>query len=367
MERRTIALIIAVILIAGAIAYLQQFSPDKSYAGTSVAPGNRTAVNAEKAPKYERAKEIALPSGFVNIDNITIRGLIGKDVILVDFWTYSCINCERTIPYLNMWYAKYHDKGLEIIGVHTPEFPFEHDITNVRRAVAKSGIRYPVVLDNDYATWGSYGNQYWPADYLIDIDGFVVDKHFGEGDYDATEKKIQALLQERADALGITIPVPNTTGIPQDEIPVDFTKVGSPETYFGSGWNEYLANGRQLTAGPQILVRPITEQPNALYLSGSWNFQVPFAENTGTAAIMYRYNAKNVYFVASAANATAVHVLLDGNPVTSEAAGADVRNSTVLVKDQQLYSIISGSDYGEHLLELDIMDPGLQAYTFTFG
>ena len=367
MERRTIALIIAVILIAGAIAYLQQFSPNKSYTGTSVAPGNRTAINAEKALKYERAKEIALPSGFVNVDNITIGSLIGKKVILVDFWTYSCINCERTIPYLNMWYAKYHDKGLEIIGVHTPEFPFEHDIANVRRAVTKFGIRYPVVLDNDYATWGSYGNQYWPADYLIDIDGFVVDKHFGEGDYDVTEKKIQDLLQERADALGITVSIPNTTGIPADSIPVDFSKVGSPETYFGSGRNQYLANGQQLTPGPQTLVRPGYVQPNALYLTGPWNFQDPYAENTGNATIIYRYDAKNVYFVASAGNATAVHVLLDGKPVTADVAGADVKGGTVTVKDEQLYTIISGSDYGEHLLELDIPDPGLRAYTFTFG
>jgi thiol-disulfide isomerase/thioredoxin len=367
MENKTLALIVAVILIAGAILYLQQFTPNKSYTGTQVTPGNRTAINAEKALKYEYAKEIALPSGFVNVDNITIGSLIGKEVILVDFWTYSCINCERTIPYLNMWYSKYHPYGLEIIGVHTPEFPFEHDITNVRRAVTKFGIRYPVVLDNAYATWGSYGNQYWPADYLIDIDGFVVDKHFGEGDYDVTEQKIRDLLQERADALSLTIVLPNTTGIPADAIAIDYSKVGSPETYFGSGRNQYLANGQQLTVGPQTLVRPATVQLNALYLAGGWNFQNPYAENTGNATIVYQYNAKNVYFVASAVNATAVQILLDGKPVTADVAGADVTDRTVTVKDERLYTIIEGSDYGQHTLELDIPEPGLRAYTFTFG
>lgn len=214
MEKKTLALIIAVILIVGAIMYLEQFRPNTSYTGSPVAPGARAAINAEKMQKYEYAKEIAKPSGYINTDNITIASQIGKNVVLVDFWTYSCINCERTIPYLNMWQEKYHDKGLVIIGVHTPEFLFEHDINNVRAAVRKFGIQYPVVLDNDYATWSSYGNHYWPADYLIDIDGFVVYKHFGEGDYEVTEKKIQDLLQERANALGVTLAIPNTPESP---------------------------------------------------------------------------------------------------------------------------------------------------------
>jgi len=366
MEKRTIALIVALILIAGAIVYLQQFSPDKSFTGTSVAPGNRTAINTEKALKYPVAREIAKPSGFINTGNITIGGLVGKKVILVDFWTYSCINCERTIPYLNLWYSKYHDKGLEIIGVHTPEFPFEHDMGNVQKAVRKFGIQFPVVLDNDYATWGSYGNQYWPEDYLIDIDGFIVNRHIGEGDYDSTEHEIQALLRERATALKITVDIPNTTSTPGDVIAVDFSKVGSPETYFGSGQNQYLANGLPRTAGPQVLLLPGTVQQDMLYLAGPWNFTDAWAENTGNASIVYRYDAKNVYFVASAVNTTAVRVLLDGKPVTA-GAGTDVTGSIAMIRDEQLYTIVQGSDYGIHTLELDISQPGLRAYTFTFG
>ena len=134
------------------------------------------------------------------------------------------------IPYLNLWYSEYHDQGLEIIGVHTPEFQFEHDINNVRMAVQKFGIQYPVVLDNNYATWDSYGNRYWPEDYLIDIDGFIVYHHIGEGDYNETEAEIQDLLRERAGALGLNISISNTTSVPSDAVAVNFSEVGSPET-----------------------------------------------------------------------------------------------------------------------------------------
>jgi len=366
MENRSIALIVALVLIAGAIIVLSPLSPGRSFAGTPVTPGNRTAINAEKARLYPYAKEIAEPSGFINVENITIGSLVGKEVILVDFWTYSCINCERTIPYLNMWYAKYHAQGLEIIGVHTPEFQFEHDISNVEAAVHKFGIQYPVVLDNNYATWGSYGNQYWPEDYLIDIDGFIVDRHIGEGDYDATEMEIQRLLRERAEALGINVSIADTTGVPADAIAVNFSLVGSPETYFGSGRNQYLGNGRPDVPGQQTLVLPGEVQPDTLYLGGQWNFTDQYAENTGNASVVFRYDAKNVYFVASAGNSTPVRVTLDGEPLTTS-AGSDVANSTVTIQAEQLYTLVSGSGYGGHTLELDIPEPGLRAYTFTFG
>ncbi len=366
MEKRTIALVIAVILIAGAIVYLEQFSANKSYTGTPVAPGNRTAINAEKAKIYPYAKEIAQPSGFVNVDNITIGSLIGKNVILVDFWTYSCINCVRTIPYLNMWYSEYHDQGLEIIGVHTPEFQFEHNIDNVRQAVRRFGIRYPVVLDNNYATWDSYGNQYWPEEYLIDIDGFIVYRAIGEGDYNATEMEIQNLLRERAQALGIQANISNTTAAPANAVSVDFSQIGSQETYFGAGKNQFLANGQQSATGPQALVIPGSVQSNMLYLGGTWNFADEYAETTGNDSIVFQYNAKNVYFVASADNATAVTVMLDGKPIGSS-AGSDVTGGVATIQDERLYTLIAGTDYGEHTLKLDIAQPGLRAYTFTFG
>jgi thiol-disulfide isomerase/thioredoxin len=345
---------------------LLPLSPNKPYGNTSLAPGNRAAINAEKAQLYPYAKEIEQPSGFINTDSITIGSLIGKKVILVDFWTYSCINCQRTLPYLNMWYSKYHDQGLEIIGVHKPEFQFEHDIGNVRQAVRKFDIRYPVVLDNLGATWSSYGARYWPEDYLIDIDGFVVERHIGEGDYDTTEQKIQGLLRERAQALGINASIPNATGVPSDMIPVNFSEVMSPETYFGALRNNNLANGVQLVVGVQNLTRPPVIHTNNLSLVGSWNIHLQYAENTGNASIIFRYHARNVYFVASATNATTVTVMLDGKPLTS-GAGSDSINSTVSIRDERLYTLVSGNESAEHTLELNIPEPGLRAYTLTFG
>jgi len=366
MEKRTIALIAALIIIAGAIIALSSLAPNRSYTGTTVAPGNRTAINAEKAKLYPYANEIADPSGFVNVDNITIGSLVGKEVILVDFWTYSCINCERTIPYLNFWYAKYHPFGLEIIGVHTPEFQFEHDINNVRAAVQKFGIRYPVVLDNDYATWDSYGNQYWPEDYLIDIDGFVRYKNIGEGNYNETEAEIQSLLQERASELNLSLSIPATIGVPADAVPINYGEVQSPETYFGSARNQYLANGNAGTSGNQTLTIPPALQADELYLAGPWFFADQYAENTGNASVVYQYDARNVYLVASADTPVPVYVLLDGVPIAGT-SGSDVSNGTVTVQANQLYSLVLGNDYGAHTLELDIPLPGLKAYTFTFG
>jgi cytochrome c biogenesis protein CcdA/thiol-disulfide isomerase/thioredoxin len=159
----------------------------------------QTRMNKEQF--YPRYNEIVDPSGFVNTDPITIGELIGDKVVLIDFWTYSCINCQRTLPYLTSWYEKYRDTGLEIVGIHTPEFAFEKNTDNVIEAANKFGITYPIVLDNDYATWGAYKNQYWPHKYLIDIDGFIVYDHIGEGAYEETEAKIQELLEERSEVL----------------------------------------------------------------------------------------------------------------------------------------------------------------------
>ena len=366
MEKRTLYLIAALILIAAAIIELSSISPNRQYTGVAVQPWNRTAVNQEKASLYPLAKELANPSGFINTGPFTIQSLVGKDVILVDFWTYSCINCERTIPYLNLWYQEYHADGLQIIGVHTPEFQFEHDIGNVQTAVTKFGIRYPVVLDNTYATWDSYGNQYWPEDYLVDIDGFIAYHHIGEGDYNETESEIQHLLTERAKALNLSLSIPNTTSIPTSVIPVNFSAIGSSETYFGSARNQYLANGEVGVPGVQTMSLPSSVLVSNLYLSGTWDFSDQYAENTGNASIVYPYNARNVYFVASADQPTDVRVLLDGKPITAN-AGSDVRNGTVTIQADQLYTLVEGDSYGTHVLELDVSAPGLRAYTFTFG
>ena len=152
---------------------------------------------ARKEAEFSRAEEIVAPSGFINADDVSINEARGEKVVLLDFWTYTCFNCQNTQPYINRWHQKYADDGLRIVGVHTPEFGFEREYANVEQAVREAGIRYPVVLDNSYATWDAYDQRYWPAWYLIDADGFIRYKHFGEGAYGETEAKIQELLAER--------------------------------------------------------------------------------------------------------------------------------------------------------------------------
>lgn len=164
-----------------------------------MAPNSEEARDriSRKEAEFVRAKEIAAPSGFINADGVSIDAARGEKVVLLDFWTYSCINCQNTQPYINSWHEKYADDGLQIVGVHTPEFGFEKEYANVEEAVREAGIEYPVVLDNSYATWDAYDQRYWPAMYLIDADGFIRYRHFGEGAYEETEAMIRELLAER--------------------------------------------------------------------------------------------------------------------------------------------------------------------------
>jgi thiol-disulfide isomerase/thioredoxin len=331
---------------------------------------SRASIVAQEETEYQAAPEITDPTGFVNTPPFQLSDYVGKDVVLLDFWTYSCINCIRTIPYLNAWYQKYNDQGLVIVGIQTPEFEFEHDINNVEAAVQKFGIQYPVVLDNNMGTWDAYGNLYWPHEYLINIDGFIVHDHIGEGDYDTTETAIQQALIQRDEALGIsTSTLPTTLVTPSDTISIDYNDVQSPETYFGTERNEYLANGAQGQAGLQTLTIPASTQPNELYLGGTWNFADQYATNQNAGAeIKFEYDAKNVYMVASANTPVTIKVLRDGQPLGSF-AGADVSatSSTAVVQADRLYNLISGSDYGDHTIDIVVQNPGLNAYTFTFG
>ena len=208
-----------------------------------------TANKEEKTKKYPVAKEMTTPDGFINTGlnpdgsakTISIGEFVGKKVVLLDIWTYSCINCKRTTPYLNAWYEKYKDDGLVIIGLHTPEFEFEKVYENVLAATQRLQIKYPVVLDNDYSTWNAYQNRFWPRKYLIDIDGFVVYDHIGEGGYEETEAKIIELLNERSARLGTDAVVMGNGEITDVEI-TDFSKIKTPEVYFGASRVQYLAN-----------------------------------------------------------------------------------------------------------------------------
>ncbi len=265
---RTITLGLVIVVVAGLIFYFESQKPQRGVPESSEVQAPITAMKKqEKSKQYPLAKEITTPDGFINVDKISVGEFIGKKVILVDFWTYSCINCQRTTPYLNAWYEKYKDKGFVIIGVHTPEFEFEKDYNNVKAAVEKFGIKFPVVLDNDYSTWNAYKNRYWPRKYLIDIDGFIVYDHIGEGAYEETEQKIQDALKERITVLGEngTINQSVTKELPQEG------GSRSPETYFGAARNQYFGNGSPGVAGDQKgLTIPAQLSINTLYLSGEY-------------------------------------------------------------------------------------------------
>jgi len=327
---------------------------------------------AEKAQTYQLAPELAGIDGYLNTDGqpIDLAQYKGKDVVLIDFWTYSCINCLRTIPYLNAWYAKYKDQGLVIIGVETPEFAFEHIESNVSDAIARLGIKYPVVQDNEYKTWDAFNNEYWPNEYLVDIDGYIVHTQSGEGDYDVTEKAIQEALAERAVRLGLATSTPavlnaGTVPVPQ----ADLSGIDSPETYFGSNRNEYFGNGQPGQTGTGTFTTPQTLQPNIFYLGGTWDIEPEYAESQGAGEIEYTYDASDLYFVASGAKGpVTIKVLRDGKPVGSF-AGADVdpNTSTATIQANRLYSLIKDTMPGTHTIDIEVEGAGLQAYTFTFG
>lgn len=321
-------------------------------------PQENTASNAiltlsEKMERYEKYKEIENPGGFVNTDGaeVKIADYIGNKVILLDVMTYSCINCQRTFPYVVGWYEKYQDDGLIVIGIHTPEFAFEKDIDNVTEAMKDFGIVFPVVLDNEYATWNAYGNRYWPRKYLIDIDGYIVYDHIGEGAYAETENAIRRALNERNNRLGLTVPdMPDGISI------VDpIFDVSTPEIYFGSLRNTLLATGQREKEGVQTF--PDIEVPikNLLYLSGTWNIQEEYAQAQKESVVHLKYEAKDVYTVASAQKGGTIEVFLDGQSI-----------GVIEVKDEKLYTLVQGDSTGVHTLELKV-SPGVEMFTFTFG
>jgi len=368
--QRKLALLGAIVLIVGVIYLLQ----DQSAKPQNTTAENKTTdtvatKNSDKEKLYTAAKELIEPNGYLNTNSITISELIGKKVILVDFWTYSCINCQRTTPYLNSWYEKYKDAGFEIIGVHTPEFEFEKKYENVQRAIEKFEIKYPVVQDNEYKTWQAYGNRYWPRKYLIDIDGYIVYDHIGEGAYEETEEKIREALKEKSERLGEE----SNLNMPLTSNPVTTNKAASPEVYFGSNRNELLSNGTKKVNGKQILRAPTSTRPNSLYLVGSWDIQNEYAKNeSALAKVEFTYKAQNVYTVASGSKEIIVEVRRDNKPLTKDTAGSDIyfenEKSFVKINEEQLYDLIKDtSESNQHSITLIPQDAGMKIFTFTFG
>lgn len=318
--------------------------------------------------QYKQAPELSRISGYVNSEPFKLSDLRGK-VVVVDFWTYSCINCIRTIPYLNMWYEKYADDGLVIVGVHTPEFEFEKNPDNVRAAVEKYGIKYPVVQDNERGTWKEYENRYWPRKYIVDDEGYIRYDHIGEGGYAETEYVIQSLLKERAANLGQTINVDSSITKPENLQSVEFSRIHTPELYFGYAYARAPLGSPEGYRPDQIVKYTIPEdvKPNAIYLSGEWKNNPDYMELKGPAGqIILEYSAKSVNIVAGGAGK--ISVSEDGSALTEESLGTDLsEDGSTAIDGQRLYNIITHSRYGEHRLVIDVVGQGFQIYTFTFG
>lgn len=310
-------------------------------------------VNGVMAP-YP-APDFLQIAAWINSSPLSIQQLKNK-VVLIDFWTYSCINCVRVIPYLNEWYQKYHSKGLVIVGVHAPEFEFEHDLSNVKRAVAEYQIHYPVALDNQFGTWQGYQNQYWPAHYLIDKNGYVVYQHFGEGEYDVTENNIRYLL-------GI-----NAGSQPSTAMAINADQ--TPETYLGTAHRARWANTETSDhAAIEAYQYPIELKDNQWALQGAWESEAEKIISTQKeSALKIHFNARKVYAVMGSRTGKPilVQILLNGEKVVS-GKGRSVVDSAITVNQHTLYEIISLNQFSNGILQLTASDPGLEVYTFTFG
>ena len=311
---------------------------------------------SDALPAPYPAPEISGIKDWINSEPLKIADLKGK-VVLVDFWAYSCVNCVRTLSHITEWDKKYRNKGLVIIGVHAPEFDFEKNTDNVKHAVTKWGITYPVALDNDQVTWNNYKNQYWPAHYLIDKQGNVVYTHFGEGNYDVAENNIRALL-----GLGAMKEGASTSDQQSDN--------QTPETYLGYSRAERFAGENLTNDGKAEYRYPQTALPlHSWSLSGMWTAapqKITAGENG--AALRLHFNARKVFLVMGTETGKSSDSLitLNGKPIGAN-GGKDVKDSRLTVDHHTLYEIVSQAKSTPGVLEITSNDAGLEAYAFTFG
>jgi thiol-disulfide isomerase/thioredoxin len=332
--------------------------------------GTITRVQIDKS-QFKLAPELANVDGYINSEPITLADLRGK-VVLVDFWTYSCINCIRTIPYLNAWHEKYADDGLVIVGVHTPEFEFEKDYNNVKAAVEKFDIKYPVAQDNEKGTWEAYENRYWPRKYLIDNEGYVRYDHIGEGAYAETEKVIQSLLAERTESFGANVTIDQSISNPESSQSVNFDRINTPELYFGYEYSRAPLGNSEGYKPDQVVNYTMPADTkiasNRIYLAGEWKNNPDHMElQSEVGRIVLSYSAKAVNIVAGGNGE--LRILEDNNsPLNYNSRGTDVsEDGTVKINGQRLYNIVGHEDYGNYQIVIEVVGRGFQTYTFTFG
>jgi len=378
--RRGLGVAVLVGVVAIALGWDTRFLSQFEFLSTAGSEQKLIAQLAKPAaPRHTTvAAEASLPlmpsiSGatrWFNSAPLASGPLRGK-VVLVDFWTYSCINCLRTLPYLKAWDEKYRDQGLVIVGVHTPEFAFEKDPHNVGQAIRDLGIKYPVAMDNQYTIWNAYNNQYWPAHYLIDAQGHIRDQHFGEGAYDETERMIQTLLKEaHLGALTMNEGLVQVAG--QGATAAAMNTKRSPETYVGYARQQNLVSPEPVKRdGAAHYSAPHVLKPDQWALSGKWRLSAESAAvQASGGAISYRFQGRDLHLVLGTLNGKRVRfrVTLDGGaPGADHGTDIDAQGNGV-IREQRLYQLIRQSGkIGVHTFRIEFLDPGAEAFAFTFG
>jgi thiol-disulfide isomerase/thioredoxin len=317
-----------------------------------------------KLPHLDRA------TGWLNTPRLRPADLKGK-VVLVDFWTYTCINWRRTLPYLRAWSQKYSDQGLVVLGVHTPEFSFEKDIDTVRRIAKAQGVEYPIAIDSDYAIWDAFNNNYWPALYFVDAEGRIRHHQFGEGEYEKLESIIQQLLAEA----GKSPPATRTLPIEANgaEAAADWNNIRSPETYLGyARMDSFVSPGGGAPDRARVYSAPAMLKLNQWALTGNWTIKREFAvSRAGKGSIAYRFHARDVHLVMAPetrGKPVRFHVTVDGKP-PGEAHGVDIdAEGRGIVDEPRMYQLIrQRGPVADRQFEVEFLDTGAEVYAFTFG
>jgi thiol-disulfide isomerase/thioredoxin len=360
---RAIKLLLAVLLV-GAVGAASDTGTEDGSMGQQITPAAVPLPIEGDMPSLDGA------TTWLNSPALSAAGLRGK-VVLIDFWTYTCINWLRTLPYVRAWAEKYKEQGLVVIGVSTPEFEFEHTVENVRRSVKDMGITYPIAIDNDYAIWRAFDNNYWPALYFVDARGHIRHHKFGEGDYEQSERMIQQLLAEAGrggnDRALVSV---NGAGT---EAAADWGSLKSPENYVGYERTENFASpGGTALDKPHVYTAPPRLGLNHWALSGDWTVgRQATASNQAKGRIVYRFHARDLHLVMGpVAPGTSVRfrVLIDGQP-PGAAHGIDVdAQGYGTVTEQRLYQLIrQPKPISDREFQIEFLDPGVAAFAFTFG
>lgn len=361
-------LILGIVIAAGLGIMGMVFSTlDQEVQSTSVSTDTNSLTKIDKSG-FKRAPDLVGIAYYLNTTPEELEKEIEGKVVLYDIWTYSCINCVRTLPYITAWDEKYSDQGLLIVGVHSPEFEFEKDPENVKMAIGKHGINYPVVLDNDMETWKAFENRYWPRKYIADHEGYIRYDHIGEGGYKETEKVIQDLLKERSISLGM-----QTTST-KDLVDIDefeHSWLRSPELYFGYHFAQnrnQLGNEEGFKPNQNVTYSlPESIQRHNFYLDGTWtNLEGSMKLVSDSGIILLPYSGKEVNIVTS--GEADLRIYIDGLPIESSIAGTNVgTNGRVHVHESGLYNIVQTETSEEHTLEIFVDTPEFEIFTFTFG